>query len=364
MRFVIGCGGTGGHIVPGVAIAHELIERGFQVLFIGNKNGMEAKMIKEYGFEFHGIYTRQLYRRFSMKNLTLPMVLCKAVMDARKIIRAYKPDAIFCTGGYVSGSVALAALVNQNPLYFLEPNSLPGLTTRVLSRYTRMTFTAFSATEDRLTKTKIMQSGIPMLNTLKNNQVIKPGDVGLENGKPIILITGGSQGSRAINKTVAKTIPAILDSGYQVIWQTGRTGFTELLDEFKVTKGLYMFDFSLAMPGYYQLASIAISRAGVVTLAELETNHLPAILIPLPTAAENHQYFNAMEQKKKGMALIINQKDLSKATLFDSIQLMLNNLNQYSESFSRVPQHNASKEIVSAIVDDITELKEGGKNAR
>ncbi|MGC9362397.1 MAG: UDP-N-acetylglucosamine--N-acetylmuramyl-(pentapeptide) pyrophosphoryl-undecaprenol N-acetylglucosamine transferase, partial [Candidatus Syntrophosphaera sp.] len=160
-RILIGCGGTGGHIYPGIALGQELRKLGCEVLFVGNRDGMEAKLIPAEDFPFRGIKVQKLYRKLSLSNLLFPFLLGSATLCSRRIIRDFKPDGVICTGGFVSGPVSLSAITLKKPLFFHESNSYPGMTTRHLARYTRTTFTSFSGARKHLPKARVRELGIP-----------------------------------------------------------------------------------------------------------------------------------------------------------------------------------------------------------
>lgn len=353
LRFVLGCGGTGGHIIPGIALAQELSRLGHQVLFIGNHKGLEETIVKAAGFDFQGINVQKLYRKISLSNLLFPFKLISSTCKTWRILHGNKPDGVICTGGFVSGPVALAALVSKVPLYFHESNSFPGLTTRLLARYTRLTFVSFAGAVKRLKQFRTLQLGIPIPPTDATATEFQLAEIGLDASKPVILVTGGSQGSLAINNAVDASLQAILDLGLQLIWQTGRKSFDQYSARHAAKKGLYIFDFSSQLSSFYRVAQLAITRAGAMTVAELEANKLPAIMIPLPTAADNHQHFNALEQQKRGLAQILPQKELDSASLLAAIQTMLQNLASYQAKLRELPPNTASHDIIQAILANL-----------
>jgi len=362
-RVMIGCGGTGGHIFPGIALGQELREMGCEVLFVGNRDGMEASLIPGEGFAFKGINVQKLYRKISISNLLFPFLLASATLSSRSMMKKFKPQGVICTGGFVSGPVALAAIMLKVPLFFHESNSYPGMTTRYLAKYTKITFTSFSGTQRYLSGTNVRELGIPLPKRKNTGRIQDLREIGLSPEKPIILITGGSQGSQAINSAVAEALPKLIEKGFQIIWQTGKTGFSAFTKRFKEQKGLYLFDFSPQLPSYFLLAQVAITRAGALTIAELEQSRLPAVLIPLPTAAENHQYYNALEQQEKGLALILQQKDLTPENLITAIHEILDAHEDYKSRLAKLPPNNASLEITRQILEYLDKEKShAGKN--
>jgi UDP-N-acetylglucosamine--N-acetylmuramyl-(pentapeptide) pyrophosphoryl-undecaprenol N-acetylglucosamine transferase len=353
LRFVLGCGGTGGHIFPAIAIAQELVRQGHSVLFIGNRGGMEEKLVQREGFPFSVIYVQKLYRKLSLANLLFPFLLISSSLASGRIIRKFKPHAVICTGGFVSGPVGIAAACLRKPLYFHESNSYPGITTRYLSRYTRITFAGFAKTADYLKNTRVEVVGTPLPTRKPLDSATTLESLGLESGKSILLVTGGSQGSQVINAAVAQALPELLRQGLQVIWQTGKTGYAQYSAAFKSLSGVYIFDFSPQLAAFYNLATLAVTRAGAMTLTELEENRLPAVLIPLPTATENHQYHNALAQQEKGVALLLEQRSLSTDNLIQAVGRVLSGLDAYQARLQALPPNTAVQSLVKAMLEDL-----------
>ena len=353
LRFVFGCGGTGGHIFPGIAVANELRRQNCEILFIGNRGGLEESLVASEGYPFRGIRMRKLYRKVSLDNLLFPVTLVMSVLASRKIMRGYRPHGVVCTGGFVSGPVAIAAVLCKIPLFFHESNSYPGLATRYLSRFARITFTAFFQTASYLKKTRVQRLGIPLPERTTPSPPPDLQELGLEPGLPVLLVTGGSQGSQAINNVIDAAMPRLLNMGLQVIWQTGNTGYAVFAKRHANRKGVHVFSFSPQLAEFYRLAKVAVTRAGAMTLAELEANRLPAVLVPLPTAAENHQHFNAQEQQSRGLACLLPQKDLNPDSLIAALNSILQNFAAYQAKLELPPNH-AAQDIADTILANLS----------
>ncbi len=345
MRIVFGAGGTGGHITPALAVANELRDRGFSICFIGNQNSLEQKLCKAAGYPIRYIRVQKLYRKLTLVHLMFPVYLAISVIKAIMYIRNFKADLVFCTGGFVSGPVAIAAIICKVPLFFHESNSYPGLTTRLLSRYTSIVFTAFDASKRHLSVDRVLHVGIPIMDNVCKTSEFHAESYNLSKDSPKILVVGGSQGSVAINRVIEDSSSKLLSMGFELIWQTGVNSFDEYSAKFKGVKGIYIFDFSTTLPAFYQNSYIAITRAGAMTIAELEATKLPAILVPLETSAENHQYYNAIEQKKKGVADHILQKDLNVDNLISRIEYISDNYSQIKKKLEALPVNNAVNSI-------------------
>ncbi len=363
LSFVLGCGGTGGHIFPAIAIAQQLQTLGHQASFIGNRGGMEETLLTAEGYPFHGIHVQKLHRKLNLANLLFPVFLASSTFACLKALRKIKPAAVICTGGFVSGPVGIAAAVLRLPLYFHECNSYPGLTTKHLAKYSRIVFTGFSGTAKYLPQTKLRQVGIPLPRRVDQPQTISPEEIGLDAGRPILLVTGGSQGSLAINTAVAAALPRLTQQGWQIIWQTGQTGYAEFSARFQHIEGVHIFAFSPQLKDFYKLAKVAVTRAGAMTITELTENRLPALLVPLPTAAENHQHYNALEQQRKGLALLLKQSQLSGDTLASAVFKMGNEHQAYLQNLSRIPPNTAAEDMAREILSDLNkEQHNAGKN--
>ena len=353
IRVLFGCGGTGGHIFPAIALAQEFKKLGNEIMFIGNKGGMEEHIIQEEGFPFRAIRVQKLYRKFNPANILFPFRLASSLLESKKIIKNFKPDAIICTGGFVSGPVGLASIMMKLPLYLHESNSYPGLTTKFLAPHSRITFTVYDKTANYLKKTRIKKVGVPLAEKKEKATLSSLTEIGLNPEKKVILVTGGSQGSQAINSAVAEALPKILERDWQLIWQTGKRDYEEYVKKFSPLTGVYLFDFSPLLSSFYHFATLAITRAGAITLAELEENAVPAILIPLPTAAENHQFYNAQEQEKKGVAILLPQTELNSQNLLKAMDKILNNYDFYKNNLESLPPNTAKQDIIQAILKDL-----------
>lgn len=353
MRFIIGGGGTGGHIFPALAIAGELQKLGHQVSYIGNRDSLEENLVSGKGIPFHPIKVQKLYRKLTLKHFRFPYLLCKSVHDCIRIIRTTDVSAVICTGGYISGPIAIAALLLKRPLFFWDGNSFPGLTTRLLARRMKAIFVAYESTKTRLKGANAINTWIPVRDEFAKRQAWDPAKYGLTGARPIILLTGGSQGSMALNQAFDQAVPTLLKDGFEILWQTGKSQIKLYQKKYSNTPGIYCFDFSNEMPALFQNADLAITRAGAMTIAELQAARLPAILIPLPTAAENHQYYNALEQDRKGVAKLLQQKDLSPEALLDLIKIMHQHRDEYLSIFDAISVNHAANEIANLILGQV-----------
>ncbi len=351
-KIIIAAGGTGGHIIPAISIADELMKEGVQILFVGNRNSMEQKLVKKHEINFAEINVQKFYRKITFAHFKFPFKLIKSIIDSKKIIRKFKPDAFLGTGGFVSGPVGYASHLQEIPIFLQEQNSYPGATTKILSKYAVKVFLGNYDANKHLPKEIAVYSG----NPINQNAVIEKDTIdfekfGLQADTRKIFLFGGSQGSVVLNKAFFPIIDDIIKKGFEIIWQIGKFSFNEFYPKVKDKCGVYAFDFTNEIGKIYNSVDLAIARAGALSLAELETKKIPSILIPLPSAAENHQYFNALELKEKNVADIIEQKDLNSEILKDTIFKMLENIDDIKNNFTSTTHANAAKNIVGTIMN-------------
>ena len=329
MKFIIAAGGTGGHITPGIAIANKLKELGHEVIFVGTERGMETDLVPKAGYELKTIHAKGLQRSLSLENIKVINTLNKGVKDVKKLIDDYKPNMVIGTGGYVTAPAMLAALRKKVPTMIHESNALPGKTTIWLSKYIDTIALGFESAIKRLPKAKhAVYTGNPtkMQGRLSYDELRK----NLNITKPLVLVFGGSQGAKKINETMIELINDSSDIDYQIIYATGPKNYDAIMEKItnhneniKVEKYIYN------MEEIMSASDIAVCRSGALTCTELGIVGIPSILIPLPTAAENHQYFNAKTIADMGGGVIIEEKDLTKDVLKKTIADILHDKEKY-----------------------------------
>ena len=351
MKVIIAAGGTGGHIIPAISIAEELIKNNVDVLFVGNKNSMEQELTAKREITFKSINVQKFYRKITLAHLKFPFKLFKSIHDSKKIIRDFQPDAFIGTGGFVSGPVGYAAHLKKAPIFLQEQNSYPGATTRILSKYAEKIFLGAKGAEKYLPKKKLIFTGNPVnSNIIVETAKLDFEELGLKNDTTKLFLTGGSQGSVVLNGIFLPIVDELLENGIEIIWQIGKYSFNRFYPEIQSKNGVYGFDFTDEIGKIYNSVDFVIARAGAISLAELETKKLPSILIPLPSAAENHQYYNAMELQGKGVAMVLEQKDLTSESLKAAINTMQNNFKDIHEKFKQTHHRESVKTIVNYVM--------------
>ena len=355
MKLLIAAGGTGGHIFPGIAVAHEILSRepDSEILFVGTARGLETKLVPANGFQLSLINSAGLKNvgfKERIKGLT---ILPKSLLEARQIIRQFRPHVAVGAGGYVSGPVLLMAAIMGIPTLIMDSNALPGFTNRVLARFVDKAALTF----EEATKyfgSKAVVTGNPVRQEFFD---IKP----RQRGERLrILVFGGSQGSRAINNALAEALPELaqLSNRLEIMHQTGEADFERILEAYKQS-GLEKWDvqpFINNMPAALDWADLAVCRAGATTCAELAAAGRAALMIPLPTAADDHQRRNAEAMQNAGAARMILQSDLSGMALFQAIKDFIENPKQLDE-MQLAARTLAKQDAAKRTADLIEELR-------
>jgi UDP-N-acetylglucosamine--N-acetylmuramyl-(pentapeptide) pyrophosphoryl-undecaprenol N-acetylglucosamine transferase len=322
LRLLVAGGGTGGHLFPGIAVADEVVRRGGEVLFVGTSRGIETRAVPAAGYALETLKVSGLKRMGLWGTLRglgrVPLALARSVA----ILRRFRPELVLGVGGYASGPMVLAATLLGYPTAIQEQNSVPGITNRVLGRLVRAVFIAFEEAARFFPARKIARLG----NPVRQNIVAALEGAGKNEGatkKLCILVVGGSQGARAVSDLVTEAAAALAAAGteFTLVHQTGSADLERISERYRVlglAKSVAVKAFIEDMATAYAEADIVVARAGALTLAELAIAGRPAILIPLPTAADDHQRKNAAQFASAGAALVLDQgtaraEDLSAA---------------------------------------------------
>jgi len=310
MRLLIAGGGTGGHLYPGIAVAEEVVRRGGQVLFVGTSRGLEARAVPAAGYPLELLEVSGLKRVGFMAALRSLFLLPKAFFRSLAILRRFRPDAVLGVGGYASGPLVLVAALLRYPTAIQEQNSVPGITNRILSRLVRKVIVAFDEAGRFFPPRKTETIGNPVRSKLVANLTAGSGT---DSSTPHILVVGGSQGARAVNELVLAAFEKLAKAGSlpASVHQTGPTDQARCSERYRiigVADQVEVRPFIDDMAAAYHQASLVIGRAGALTLAELAIAGRPAILIPLPTATDDHQSKNAARFAQAGAAIVLNQR--------------------------------------------------------
>jgi len=314
-RVLIAGGGTGGHLMPALAIATRLRERrpDLEPVLVGAQRGIEAMILPNRDFRFHLLPTEPLYRRQWWRNIRWPMVAIQIADALTRLFEYERPVAVVGTGGYASAPAVWLATRHGLPTAIQEQNAYPGIATRLLARRVRHVYLGMPEARRRLRfgrSTEAFDTGNPIPPPDPERRRTVRTRFGLEEGKSVVLITGGSQGALAINETVAKWLESGGAEGISVIWATG-WGTYQRFSRYDDPPQVQVFGFIDPMADAYAAADLVVGRAGMMTGAELCAWGLPSVLVPLPTAAGDHQRHNAEALVAAGASEMILQRDLT-----------------------------------------------------
>jgi UDP-N-acetylglucosamine--N-acetylmuramyl-(pentapeptide) pyrophosphoryl-undecaprenol N-acetylglucosamine transferase len=325
-RVLISGGGTGGHIFPAIAIANAVRRASpdAEVLFVGAQGRMEMEKVPAAGYRIEGLPIRGFQRGSILKNLSLPWRLLSSLWKARRIVRTFKPDVAVGVGGYASGPTLVAAQRAGVPTLIQEQNSHAGATNRMLARRADRICVAYPGMAKYFPRDRILLTGNPVREEVVRLEGKRPRgleEFGLADGRPIVFVTGGSLGARGINLGIEAALPVLKARGVQLIWQTGTPFHARALEAVKSEDyaDCRVLEFVTRMDLAYAVADLVVARAGAISVSELCLVHMPAILVPLPTAAEDHQTLNARALTDRGAALLVRDDrataELGKAIL-------------------------------------------------
>jgi UDP-N-acetylglucosamine--N-acetylmuramyl-(pentapeptide) pyrophosphoryl-undecaprenol N-acetylglucosamine transferase len=351
LRVIISGGGTGGHIFPAIAIANELKRQYPDVLihFVGAKGKMEMEKVPKAGYPITGLWISGIQRSQLWKNWSFPFKVISSLINARKIIKKIKPDIAIGVGGFASGPLLYAASKMKVPTLIQEQNNYPGITNKLLARTVDCVCTGFPGLERFFPNVKMVVTGNPIRTDLlqPTSKEAARKSFGLEENRPTVLVVGGSLGARSINDGIEKGLKDLDADGLQMIWQTGKSYHGNANPKHGIRK-VFIEDMRQA----YASADLVVSRAGALSIAELSALGKASILIPLPTATEDHQTANAMGLVKAGGAELVKDKEISNE-LTNSILMLLKNQTkrqQMEKAALSAGMPKAAESIVAEIV--------------
>lgn len=355
-RFIISGGGTGGHIYPAIAIAHELKSRfpDCEILFVGAKDKMEMQKVPQAGYKIEGLWIAGIQRKLTLENLKFPFKLMSSLAKSRKIIKDFKPDVAIGTGGFASGAVVKVAAQMGIPTVIQEQNSYPGITNKLLGKKAKAICVAYEGLDKFFPKDKIVFTGNPVRQDLLNvteNRTEGLKHFGLNPDKKTLLVLGGSLGARRINQLIEKEMDFMLSQNIQIIWQCGKFYFEEY-KKYNEKEYVQVLSFIDRMDLVYAAADVIISRAGASSVSELSIVGKPTIFIPSPNVAEDHQTKNAKAVADKNGAILLRESELNEKfeTVFSDLVSNENRQKTLSENIKMLAKPNATKDIVDEVV--------------
>lgn len=370
MRVVITGGGTGGHIYPGLAVATALQRTGpVEILWLGAERGLEKELVPREGLPLVTFPLQAFQRRLSLDTLKTTWRAAAAFPAARATLARFRPDVVLGTGGYACGPVVLTARLMGIPTVIQEQNALPGWTNRVLGRVVDRVALGFGEAERFFPRSKCLLTGNPLRPAiLTARRPEGQARFELTPDKRTVLVFGGSQGARAINRAMLEALPQLAARpDCQVLWVTGTRSFAEvrarLAAEGAVTSpdsarlgDIHVFAYLHDMPLALAAADLAVSRSSAMALSEMAVRGLPSILIPLPTAAENHQEWNARAREKAGAGVMLLERDLSGERLGNLVGELLGDKARLArmENAARALGRPQAADVVAGLLLDLS----------
>ncbi len=362
IKIIVSGGGTGGHIFPAVAIANALKKQhqDAEILFVGAKGRMEMEKVPKAGYPIEGLWISGLQRKLDLKNLSFPFKVLNSVLKARRILKKFKPHVAIGTGGYASGPLLYAAAKKNIPTLIQEQNSFPGITNKLLGKVVHTICVAFEGMDKYFPKQKLVVTGSPIRNEILHLKVTKQEGLsffGLKENKPTLLIIGGSQGARKVNEAIGNKLEAILNNNIQVIWQTGPHSHEQcqsIADAREQKDMIKVLPFISRMDLAYAASDLIVSRAGAIAIAEIIAVERPAIFIPLPSAAEDHQTKNA-QTLVDGKAAVMIKESEAEDKLAQYISDLLNNASDRNIMVQNLKRF-AHPEATNQIVEEVNKL--------
>lgn len=358
MKIVFTGGGTGGHVIPNLAIIAELkkIKPKIQIFYIGSRDGIEQKIAKKAGIEFHSVTTGKLRRYFSLKNFSDASRIPLGIIQAIKLLRKIKPSVVFAKGGFVSVPTAIAAGILKIPLIIHESDITLGLATKICSKFANKICLSFPPLKNAKLKIKNAQlTGNPVRT---NGSAIKGKKfLGFKNKKPIVLVAGGSSGSAFLNQLVSKTLFPLIEKT-NIVWLTGENAKCKINP--RDISGVNVKVFQFLEKEYLDVlatADLVISRAGANALFEIAAAGKPSILIPLPKAgSRGDQILNAKFFAKSGASIVLLQEKATPKKFTKLVTGLISNKShqrKMSASAKKIAPKNAAKKIAKLILNEV-----------
>ena len=358
-RIVISGGGTGGHIYPAIGIAKELtqLDTATEVVFIGGVDRLESTLVPQHGFHFLPISVAGFPRKLTWQWIPVIYKVCSGFVKSLSLLKNLKPSVVVGTGGYVCGPVLLAAILLGIPTVIQEQNAVPGLTNRILARWTKAIYLALEAAGTHFPIEKTVVMGNPIRRTIgaveRHRETYD--SLGLDPERKTIFVMGGSQGAQAINQNVMDTLDTLgaFHKQFQLVHQTGQADYEAVKARYQTASIRHLvqpyFD---PIERIYSITDLMVCRAGGMTIAEIAACGIPAIFIPLPTAAGGHQRLNAQAVADAGGGVVLDQRTLTGGELAEAIIKIIDDPEKHQQMAYRSRQlgnPHAGEEIARSI---------------
>lgn len=356
-NIVLAGGGTGGHLYPALAIADEIkkLAPTSKILFVGTKDKIEARVVPQRGYDFRTIWISGFHRRLTLNNLLFPVKVLVACLQSFFLIKQHKPDLVVGTGGYVCGPVLSVASWLGIPILVHESNSYPGVTTRLLAHRATKVLVAFEETKRWLKR----KDNVELVGTPTRSELGKAERAGaldffaLDPTKKTVLVFGGSLGATSINTAMVNLLDELQRNNVQLIWQTGQSGFERIRATVGNKNIGWIGPYIDRMDYAYAAADVVVCRSGALTIAELTRVGLPAILVPYPHAAADHQTANARTLVEAGAAIMVKDDELQIRLGRELTQLLMNDelRRQMAHASKKLGRPEAGENIARKVLE-------------
>ncbi len=363
IKVILSGGGTGGHIYPAVSVAEALKERfgdRVEILFVGAEGKMEMDILPALGYRVEGLPIAGLQRRMEWRNMLLPYKVLRSLSRAKRVVREFNADIVVGFGGYASAPVLWAAQRMGIPTIIQEQNSFAGVTNRIVGRKVERVCVAYEGMDRFFEGREIVLTGNPLRGRFGDCSSLRTEALeffGLDDKRPVVLVVGGSLGTRTLNTMMCRWVESMQGSRpeVQVIWQTGRYYLKEM-EEFLAkhpTDGVWQGAFLQRMDLAYGAADIVISRSGACSVSELSLVGKPTIFVPSPNVSEDHQTKNAMALVGRDAALIVRDVDAPTQAMALAVETLGNKelMERLSENILNMAHPNAARSVVDQIVE-------------
>ena len=351
MRYLISGGGTGGQIFPAVSIANALkeLDPEAEILFVGALGRMEMERVPQAGYEIVGLPVRGFDRKKPWKNVSVLIDLSKSIRQVKKIIRDFKPNVGVGVGGYASGAAMWAAAKMGIPILLQEQNGFAGVTNKILKDKAAKICVAYEGMEKFFPADKIILTGNPVRQNLLDGRKSE------DDGRKTLLIIGGSLGARTINEAVIAGLKELTNAGIKVVWQTGKVYYEKCKSAWEAAgspANIECLDFLSDMPDRYANADLVISRAGASSISEICLLGKPAILVPSPNVAEDHQTHNAMALVNKDAAVLVRDAEAAEKLIATALELLNDpkRLKTLQTNVLKLAQKDSAKRIAEEVI--------------
>jgi UDP-N-acetylglucosamine--N-acetylmuramyl-(pentapeptide) pyrophosphoryl-undecaprenol N-acetylglucosamine transferase len=351
LKIIMTGGGSAGHVTPNLALIPKLKDKGYEVEYIGTKDGIERKIIEDVKIRYNIISSGKLRRYFDVKNFTDPFKVIKGIFDAQRIIKKAKPNVVFSKGGFVSVPVVIGAYLNRVPVISHESDITPGLANKLSLPYCSKICVTFPEALKHIKGDKGVLTGTPIRKEIfegSRDEALRL--CGFAPNKPVLLVIGGSLGAKAINDTVRAILKDLLTT-YSIIHICGKGNLDEKLIDLM---GYKQFEFvSDELPHFMQAADIVISRAGANVMFELLALKKPTLLIPLSRkSSRGDQILNAASFEKSGYSMVLQEEELSSVTLKGKLKELYLHRNKFIDNMLQSSTKDGTDNIIDVIVNN------------